>query len=79
MECYPTCARVSGMNFCTVFSTVLSIFTPSVVFLVSQLRFVGSPLLEVKITLGLPLSTHSKFLQPSTNKADKVKEVAWVP
>ena len=33
MECYPTCARVSGMNFCTVFSTVLSIFTPSVVFL----------------------------------------------
>ena len=36
MECYPTCARVSGMNFCTVFSTVLSIFTPSVVFLVSK-------------------------------------------
>ncbi len=34
MELYPTCARVSGMNFCTIVSTAIGIFTPHVVYLV---------------------------------------------
>jgi hypothetical protein len=36
MELYPTCARVSGMNFCTIISTAIGIWTPKIVSLVKN-------------------------------------------